>query len=110
LILNRRNFLLTLLQSQSNDDDDVFAEIDNFGKNSTQDALDTWLDSPPIANVDDPIAWWSSMTSSGDRFAHMALDFLSTPGMLTINFTVNIADIYVELLRPMLSTLSQGEA
>ena len=81
------------MQSQDNDEDDLFAEIDSFGKNSTQDALDNWLDSPPIANVDDPIAWWTSMASSGDPFACMSLDFLSAPGRFYCKFIIHLVDV-----------------
>lgn len=66
-----------------NDEDDLFADIDNFGKNPTQDALDAWIKSPTIGNAGDPIAWWASMLSSGDPLAPMALDFLSAPAAST---------------------------
>jgi hypothetical protein len=45
------------------------------------DALEDYLSSAPISNVNDPIAWWYGMSSGGDPLARMALDFLSAPGM-----------------------------
>jgi hypothetical protein len=59
-----------------------FAEIDDFGKTPmvSDDPITEWLASPPMSNINDPIAWWTVMKASGHPLAMMALDFLSIPG------------------------------
>ena len=70
-----------LLQSQ-----DYFADIDNFGRTVSADALEEYLAAPSLSGVDDPIQWWSAMLNGGQNvLARMALDFLSAPGMSHYN-------------------------
>ena len=60
-----------------------FAEINEFGLDmaAAGDVVTEWLNSPPLVNVLDPIAWWTAMDKAGHTLAPMALDFLSAPGM-----------------------------
>jgi hypothetical protein len=60
-----------------------FAKLDAFGNDTPigGDPIAEWLSSPPVPNVNDPIAWWSAMDAVGHPLARMALDFLSAPGI-----------------------------
>jgi hypothetical protein len=46
------------------------------------DPLEDWLNTPPIPNISDPIAFWNNLLLSKHPLAQMAIDFLSIPGML----------------------------
>jgi len=68
------------------DYDDLFAEIDSFGKNTSEDVLDAYLNAPPDADTD-PIKFWvSRLDKPGEKvsprgaLARMGLDFLTAPG------------------------------
>lgn len=92
----------------TNDEDDLFADINNFGKNPTQDAFDTWIKSPTIANAGNSIAWWASMLSSGDPLVCMALDFLSAPGTIFMLYKYNVdINVHAKLHQLMLSMPSR---
>jgi hypothetical protein len=45
------------------------------------DALEEWLSSPVVNTHLDPIVYWMGMLAAGHPLAHMALDFLSIPGL-----------------------------
>jgi hypothetical protein len=47
---------------------------------STSDALETYLNTPVIPSIQDPLLYWHGMSRSNDPIAPMALNFLSTPG------------------------------
>ena len=49
---------------------------------ASHDVLDAYLAAPTIPSVTDPLSYWQGMASSQDCLARMALDFLSSPGML----------------------------
>ena len=55
--------------------------MDNWGKDVSMDALDEYLRSPTIHNLDNPIQYWTGMLKGGNPLAQMALDFLSAPGI-----------------------------
>ena len=59
-----------------------FAELDSIGTDAaaSADPISDWLSAPAIANVSDPIAWWTAMDAAGHPLARMSLDFLSAPG------------------------------
>ncbi|THU94622.1 hypothetical protein K435DRAFT_668100, partial [Dendrothele bispora CBS 962.96] len=65
-------------------DDDSFSDVDNFGRNMTDDVLNAYLDAP--TSDDDPIAYWTSrldlpgskVTARG-ALAKMGLEFTSAP-------------------------------
>ncbi len=72
--------------------DDPFADVDNFGRNLEEDTFEAYIRSSSF-DCGDPIAHWTAklnkrpskskkriITSSG-ALARMALDFLSAPGM-----------------------------
>jgi len=66
---------------QSDDDDGLFAELDNFGSSTIGDELEEYLKAPTIATVKDPLAWWHAV---GDTpLAQMGRDFMSAPGDFT---------------------------
>lgn len=74
------------LQQQLDDGNHFFLDIDNFGKNTTSDTLEDFLNSPPISSMNEPIPWWYRMASNGNWLARMALDFLSAPGTYSVYF------------------------
>ncbi|KIP05872.1 hypothetical protein PHLGIDRAFT_14237 [Phlebiopsis gigantea 11061_1 CR5-6] len=63
---------------------DIFAAIDNWGLDSDVDAMDKWLSTPALPAMTKPLQWWNSQLDGGNGPpAHMALDFLSVPTLLT---------------------------
>ena len=72
--------MCSFFPQQLDDNDSFFSDIDNFRKNAVGDAFKDFFNSPPILNVNDPIAWWHSIASGNDDpLACMGLDFLSVP-------------------------------
>jgi hypothetical protein len=61
-----------------NDENSLFAELDDFGPTCTQDELEDYLASPTIV-VQDPLMWWHTLGDS--PLARMGRDFMSAPGM-----------------------------
>ncbi|KAI0731418.1 hypothetical protein C8Q76DRAFT_588907, partial [Earliella scabrosa] len=69
-------------------DTPLFARLDNYDDSDSSDALELYLNSPPVPGVQDPIAYWHSLNrSKGEKdtkvqnpLARMALDILSSPG------------------------------
>ncbi|KAI0702201.1 hypothetical protein C8Q76DRAFT_633211 [Earliella scabrosa] len=67
-----------------------FASLDNYDAWDESDALELYLNSPPIPGVTDPIAYWHSLSrrekgKAQNALARMALDILSAPGKPTLN-------------------------
>lgn len=60
-------------------DDDPFADVDDFNISAAHDPIAEYLDSAPLGHVRDPIAFWHSQLAGGHPLALMALDFLSAP-------------------------------
>lgn len=68
--------------------DDIFKELDQFGRTNAEDVLEAYLSSPTDADTD-PIKYWVSrvdkpgakITPRG-ALARMGLDFLTAPGVL----------------------------
>ena len=61
--------------------------FESIGRNpgtDNQDPLEAYLETPPLATVEDPIKYWElraqSESAPGAALARMALDFLSIPG------------------------------
>lgn len=61
---------------------------------STGDAVDEWLNTPPISNITNGLQYWAAMAASGHPLAPMAKNFLSIPGML---FSPQIYRLYIML-------------
>lgn len=64
----------------------IFAELDRYGRSSAADVLDTYIDGPVDAETD-PIQFWvSRLDKPGAKasprgvLARMGLDFCSAPG------------------------------
>ncbi|KAJ3532885.1 hypothetical protein NM688_g7357 [Phlebia brevispora] len=57
--------------------DDLFAELDSWGKSKTEDPVGDYL-KVDIVPCEDPIAYWSPLVGH-HLLAQMALDFLSAP-------------------------------
>ena len=57
-----------------------FNSFDALNAASTGDAIDEWLNTPPISNMTNGLQYWSAMAASGHPLAAMARDFLSVPG------------------------------
>ena len=57
----------------------LFAELDSWGTEESDDALEAYLLSPALPKVGDPIMYWQSQLTGGDPMARMSLDFLSAP-------------------------------
>ena len=60
----------------------MFASL-RIDKSSTPvDALEVYLEAPPLTSIDDPLAYWNvrAQTDTEPALAQMALDFLSSPG------------------------------
>lgn len=65
--------------------DNIFASLDEDDEVVSGDALEDYLNTPPLAHVStkDPIMWWTNNgTSPKDPLARMAIDLLSAPGEL----------------------------
>jgi hypothetical protein len=62
-----------------------FKALDNIIVDS--DPVNDWLNSLPIPLSVDSITYWTGMESMGHPLSHMALDFLSIPGMFCIAIT-----------------------
>jgi hypothetical protein len=58
-----------------------FDNFEAFNAVSTGDAVDEWLNTPPISNVTNGLQYWTAMAASGHPLAPMAKNFLSIPGM-----------------------------
>jgi hypothetical protein len=80
----------TLMQTESGDDRDVidFFDIPMDGIQESNE-LDEYL-SQAIEKVRDPIAWWWDHQKVYPRLSAMALDYLSIPGMCSINFNATV--------------------
>ncbi|THU77328.1 hypothetical protein K435DRAFT_585826, partial [Dendrothele bispora CBS 962.96] len=70
------------------DDDNLFADVHNFGRSTFEDVLDAYLNAP--TSDDDPIKFWTSrLDSPGARItaqgalAIMGLEFCSAPAAST---------------------------
>lgn len=66
----------------------MFSSISGDGKVRV-DALDAYLESPPLSTIKDPLAYWTALEKAGDdadaaNLARMALDFLSIPGKCVV--------------------------
>ncbi|TBU31220.1 hypothetical protein BD311DRAFT_657241 [Dichomitus squalens] len=62
---------------------ELFASISTRSALADHDALEAYLEAPPLATVKDPLAYWNAAIKSGSEdpaLARMALDFLSIPG------------------------------
>ena len=71
----------TPFQQNDEDDDGLFAELDNFGSLTIGDELEEYLKAPTIATVKDLLAWWHVV---GDMpLAQIGHDFMSAPGDFT---------------------------
>lgn len=84
-------FVVILINLQ--DYDNLFAELDSFGKSSSEDVLSTYLDTPVDADTD-PIKFWVSRldkpgakVSPRGALGRMGLDYLTAPG--EIEFWIN---------------------
>lgn len=64
--------------------EDIFAELDRVYAYGDSDALEDYLNTPPIPSIKDPIKYWYSLDSSRNPLARMALDILSAPGQHSI--------------------------
>ncbi|PIL25420.1 hypothetical protein GSI_13310 [Ganoderma sinense ZZ0214-1] len=61
---------------------DLFASIGARAAGPEHDALEAYLEAPPLTTVKDPLAYWNAALKSGSEdpaLARMALDFLSVP-------------------------------
>ena len=66
---------------------DLFSSIGARSAETQRDALEAYLEAPPLSTVKDPLAYWSAAQKSGSEdlaLTRMALDFLSIPGMFYI--------------------------
>lgn len=66
----------------------------NSKKIASIDALDAYLETPPLASVDDPLYHWNLVLQSSKdtnsptcALTCMALDFLSVPGMYKLIYS-----------------------
>jgi len=50
-------------------------------QSTSVDVLDEWMSNVPILMNTDQITYWIAMQTTGHPLAHMAIDFLSIPGM-----------------------------
>ena len=87
----------TPFQQNDEDDDGLFAELDNFGSSTIGDELEEYLKVPTITTVKDPLAWWHVV---GDTpLAQMGHNFMSALGDfsphtdLVANFIVSSASL-----------------
>ncbi|TBU22653.1 hypothetical protein BD311DRAFT_597010, partial [Dichomitus squalens] len=63
---------------------DLFASISSRSVQPDHDALEAYLEAPPLTTVKDPLVYWNTAIKSGSEdaaLARMALDFLSIPGI-----------------------------
>ncbi len=60
----------------------LFASLTPGQGSTPKDALEAYLESPPLTTVEDPLAYWNliAQTDADPSLARMALDFLSVPG------------------------------
>jgi hypothetical protein len=59
-----------------------FNSFDSFNTVPTSgDAIDEWLNTPPISNIGNGLQYWSAMAVTGHPLAAMGKDFLSIPGV-----------------------------
>lgn len=64
----------------------IFASLDTLDAELNIDALDEWLQSPPLLSVNDLLGFWASQFSGPNKpLASMALGFLSVPGTFTLS-------------------------
>ncbi|PIL32862.1 hypothetical protein GSI_04980 [Ganoderma sinense ZZ0214-1] len=63
----------------------LFESIARGPSAENQDALEAYLEAPPLTTVEDPIKYWElrAQTESNPALARMALDFLSVPATST---------------------------
>jgi len=59
---------------QSDDDDGLFAELDNFGSSTIGDELEEYLKAPTIATIKDPLAWWHAVGDTSAKQKSFDID------------------------------------
>ncbi|TFK79869.1 hypothetical protein K466DRAFT_579083 [Polyporus arcularius HHB13444] len=57
----------------------LFAALDTYGTEGSVDALEDYLNTPPIPSISDPLKHWHALDSEKNPLARMALDMLSAP-------------------------------
>lgn len=59
----------------------LFASISNRDKAAAQDALEAYLEAPPLATIQDPLEYWNVvLKTSNSPLAQMAIDYLTAQG------------------------------
>ncbi|TBU29093.1 hypothetical protein BD311DRAFT_661945 [Dichomitus squalens] len=71
---------------------ELFASISAWSGQGHGDALEAYLEAPPLATVKDPLVYWNTAIKSSSEnatLAHMALDFLLIPGVFELNPSIH---------------------
>jgi hypothetical protein len=86
---------------------DSFDALNPASKNG--DAIDEWLNSPPLSDIKNPLQYWTAMGANGHPLARMAKDFLSVPGMYEHQFSSTFTNsLYVATSTDVERAFSRG--